>query len=117
MPLYSDEDDFESLSEEEEGELPLDGFDDGEEPGDQASNPFAVSVVSNSKPPRNSTQKYGIKRDENSTEDYNLSDSENEMELHGKGERMKLSKKPPEVLLRQYQHKISTCLEEGKVSY
>lgn len=38
------------------------------------------------------------------------------LELHGKGSRMKLSKKPPEVLLRRYKEAISNSLRQHNVS-
>lgn len=38
----------------------------------------------------------------------------NDLELHGRAGRMKLSKKPPEVLLRQYRNNINNALERGE---
>jgi len=42
-------------------------------------------------------------------------DDNDNLELHGRGERMKLSMKPPEVLLRLYQKQIENAKEKKKV--
>ena len=74
------------------------------------NNLFDVNSVS--KTPGFSADRF---EDVDLVDDSVVADSENEFELHGKGERMKLSTKTPDVLLRQYQHKISTCIQESKV--
>ena len=44
---------------------------------------------------------------------WDSDDDGNDLELHGRGGRMKLSKKPPEVLLRQYRNNINSALDRG----
>ncbi|XP_067941631.1 myosin heavy chain, cardiac muscle isoform-like [Watersipora subatra] len=108
MANYSDDDDFENFSEEEFDELLKTGNTD----------PIAVNVTSKS---NGSISQQSFNENEfmdefgNRNDDVNLlmDDSENELELHGRGERMKLSRKPPEVLLRQYQHQIPNSIEAG----
>lgn len=111
MSFYSDDgNEFDSFSEEE-----ID-----QDIGNKRT-PLEVNVVSKTKindglEERTYGSKYGSSEDESSAIKGDLLDSDDEIELHGKGDRMKLSKKPPEVLLRQYRQKISSCIEVKNVS-
>jgi len=91
MSNYSDDDDFEAESEEDVA-------------------PLEVNVSKNNQLlERQISEQPSSVGDEESLTD--------EMELHGRGNRMKLSNKPPEALLRQYQYQIALSLEAGKVRF
>lgn len=111
MPYSGDEDDFESCSDNADNDIDLEY--------DETNAPFEVNVTSkNGKSkniPKDSNIDYGYDDDKESADIDSQVDFD-ELEMHGHGSRMKLSKKPPEVLLRQYQHKVTSLIEDGQVS-
>lgn len=76
--------------------------------------PFEVNVT-NLAADNSLTPGAGIPTDSEaaSASQWDSDDEGNELELHGRGGRMKLSKKPPEVLLRQYRNNIGSALDRG----
>lgn len=98
MANYSDEDDFDSLSEAE------DTFD-----FDLSRPPLEVNVS------RKGSTAPSLEEDNASSIIRESELDVDDVELHGHRQRMKLSNKPPEVLLRQYQNSIALSLRQGKV--